>query len=231
MKFKSAIMTQASGSVGGLTASRNRGGMYFRGRAIPVNPATAAQQAVRAALTAATTRWQQTLTQGQRDAWQTYADNVLLPDALGEPRNVGGLGMYVRGNVARQRAGLAFVDDGPTTFSLPTFTPVTITVDADAVTADVNVTFDNTDAWANEDDAAMLIQASREQAPSINFFKGPFRYNEPIAGDSVTAPTSPYGASSPFGGTAGNRVFCRFTVVTADGRLSGEQITSAIVAP
>ncbi|KKM06452.1 hypothetical protein LCGC14_1743870, partial [marine sediment metagenome] len=47
MLFKSGLITQGSGSIGGLTASHNRGGMYFRARTIPTNPATSFQTVVR----------------------------------------------------------------------------------------------------------------------------------------------------------------------------------------
>lgn len=219
MKIKSAILTQASGSVGGLTASHNRGGMYFRSRAIPVNPATAAQVAIRNAMSVLATAWQETLTAAQREAWTTYAENVLLPDSLGEPRNVGGVGMYVRSNVPRIQVGLPRVDDGPTTFDQGTFTLPTPTVTAGSP-ATLSLVFDNTDAWANEDDAALLVYGSREQAASINFFKGPYRFGGMVEGDGTTAPTSPATPALPFAGTAGNAMFLQVRVTRADGRLS-----------
>ena len=39
-----------SGSVGGTVFSRNKGGAYMRNRSIPVNPQSAAQVVVRAAM-------------------------------------------------------------------------------------------------------------------------------------------------------------------------------------
>ena len=43
MKFTSQVYTQASGSVGGLTYSHNRSGMYTRARSTPTDPASTLQ--------------------------------------------------------------------------------------------------------------------------------------------------------------------------------------------
>jgi len=219
MKFKSQVYTEAAGSIGGITYSHNRGGMYTRCRAIPTNPATEFQQAVRGYVAQLTSLWQNTLTVGQRVAWDAYAELVPLPDKLGEPRNVGGLGMYVRCNVPRLQAGEPRVDDGPTDYTLGDYTPPNLGNATEAAqTADL--TFTTTDDWANEDDAAMLVYLSRGLSPAINFFKGPYRYAHKIEGDGITPPTSPATITVPFAITEGQKLFARVQVTRADGRLS-----------
>lgn len=220
MKFKSQLVSQVSGSVGGVTGAHNQGGLYFRSRAIPTNPQSAQQTAVRNALSTLSTAWSSTLTQSQRDAWETYQQNVTLTDALGEPRSVGAIGMYNRGNVPRIQAGLPRVDDGPTTFDLGSFTTVSIASPSSGSPYTVDIDFDSSDAWAQEDDAAMLVYLSRQQNSGINFFKGPYRFAGQIDGDSSTAPTSPATIQAPFSGAAGNAVFGYVLVTRADGRLS-----------
>ncbi|MBD3309518.1 hypothetical protein GF348_24275 [candidate division KSB3 bacterium] len=227
MKFKSNIVTQVSGSIGGLVGSHNQGGMYFRARSVPTNPQTAFQVAVRNAVTLLATAWQDTLTAAQREAWDTYAANVPLIDRLGEARNTTGIAHYVRSNVPRLQAGLARVDDGPTVFALPSFTEVTFA--PAAATDDFDVSFDNTDAWANEDDAALLLYASRPQSATINFFKGPYRYAGRIDGDGSTAPTSPETIDSPFALTADLKQFYKAVLTRADGRLSSPFRGSGVV--
>ena len=218
MLFKSAIITSASGSVGGITASRNKGGMYFRARAIPTDPASEFQVVVRNAQAQIAARWNDVLTQIQRDAWQVYADNVTLPNPLGDQRNISGIAMYSRSNVIRLQASLPVVDDGPTVFSLPSFSDPS--VDAfDAAGDTYDIAFDPTDAWATEDDAGMLVYSSRPQNPGIQFFKGPYRFAALIAG-AVTPPTSPETINSPFPYVDGNKLFFQTRVSTADGRLS-----------
>ena len=155
MIFKSALVTQVSGSIGGMTGSHNKAGMYFRARTIPVNPATSQQVAVRNFLSQVVTAWRASLTQTQRDAWEVYADNVTKTNSVGDAVKISGVNWFIGGNVARLQGGLLRVDDGPTLFDRGTFTAPTVTVAAAADTLDL--AFDNTDAWANEDGAAMIV--------------------------------------------------------------------------
>jgi len=216
--FKSIIMPQASGSLGGIVFSRNKGGAYVRARAIPTNPNTAQQVVVRQAVGNLANLWSNTLTAAQRAAWKNYADNVPVVNALGDSIILTGLNMYTRSNVPIIQAGLTRVDAAPTVFNLGDYTEPSIAIDA--TDDEIDVTFDNTDAWANEDDAAMLVYASRPVAASINYFKGPYRYAGKIDGDGATPPTSPAAISLPWAVEAGQKVFAKIAVVRADGRLS-----------
>jgi hypothetical protein len=218
MKFKSQLVTQVSGSIGGLTGAHNKGGMYFRARAIPTNPGSAYQTAVRAQVAALSTRWGEVLTAAQRTAWETYAQNVPLIDSLGEGRNVTGMNMYVRSNTVRGQCGFDYVDDGPTTMALPSLTPPSGTVTA--ATAVIAVVFDDAQEWCDEDEAFLAIYGSRQQGPAINYFRGPYRLADTIDGDSVSAPTTPQNVTNPFAVAAGNYAHCLARLSRADGRLS-----------
>lgn len=214
-------MTQASGSIGGVTASRNKGGMYMRGRAVPVNPNTPQQQTIRGAVASLSNLWSTLLTPAERDAWDVYAQNVLLPGPLGDPRQVSGLNMYTRSNTPRIQAGLPRVDAAPTTFDLGEYTAPSIGTIVPASNT-VPIVFDNTDDWANENDAAMLVFIGRPQNPSINYFKGPYQLADQIDGDATTAPTSPFAVVSNFPFASGNKIFALITVTRADGRYSSK---------
>ncbi len=216
-----------SGSIGGTTFSRNRGGPYMRTRAIPVNPNTIFQQAVRSIVSQLTSLWLNTLTDSQRAAWDTYSENVPLPNSLGQPRNVGGLAMYVRSNVPRLQGPLPRVDDAPTIFNLGDYTAPTITVAS--ATPSFTTDFTDTDDWVGEDDAGLLLYGSRGQNESINYFKGPYRFADSILGDATTPPTSPVVISNPFPLAVGQRLFVRAQVARADGRLSADFRTFQIV--
>ena len=230
MKFKSALVTQASGSVGGFTAAHNAGGLYLRARSIPVNVNSIAQQESRNALSALVTRWTGVLTPAQRAAWELYASNVPVTDALGDPRNISGLAMFVRCNQPRLRSGEAIVDDGPSIFTEANLTPIgigTITPGAAGV-ATVQVTFTNTDDWANADDGALILQLGLPQSAGVNFFAGPFRWVANQSGSGIMAPSSPVTLTSPFPIATGNRVFVRGRASNDDGRLSAPQIVSDV---
>lgn len=218
--YKSAILTTASGSVKGLTFSKNRGGQYIKGRSSPTNPNTTQQQTVRTILADLSNLWVNTLSQADRNKWADYAANVPVINRLGDSINLSGLNMYVRSNSPRLQAGLDRVDTAPVIFDLGSFTPVTTS--ASAATDLVGVTFDDTDEWANEDGGAMLLYTARPQNPTINFFKGPYQFTAAILGDAVTPPASPGGGVSPFSFTEGQKIFTRVQVVRADARLSAD---------
>lgn len=218
MKFKSQIVTQASGSLGGTTFSRNTGGMYMRARAVPTNPNSPQQQAVRGIFADLTQRWNNSLDGLQRASWLAYAFTVPLIDKLGDSVKVTALNMYIRSNVPRVQSGLARIDDAPTTFNLGGFTNPTFGIDATANEADV--AFDVADAWVGETGSSMLLWAGSPQNATINYFKGPYRYAGRIDGDATTPPTSPAAIALPYAAAVGQRVFLRVSVTRADGRLS-----------
>lgn len=217
VKFKSSLLAQASGSVGGSTYSRNKGGMYIRNRAVPTNPNTAEQQVVRNALTSLSQLWVQTLTQAQRDAWQVYAEQVPITNSLGDARPIPPLAMYIRCNVARLQASLTRVDNAPVIFDLGGFTSPVLTVTA--ATNLVSVAFTNTDGWATAIGGAMIVKASRPMNQSIQYFKGPYRYAGKISG-AATPPTSPAALALPFPVAVGALVAFEVTAAFPDGRYS-----------
>lgn len=225
MKIRSPIIASGGGSLAGMTLSRNRGGLYLRGRSNPVNPSSGAQVEIRTYFGNLSTRWQ-SLTDAQREAWTTYAQNVTVKNSLGEDITLTGHQMYIRNNTARLLAGFNEVDDGPTEFSSDVLSPVSIS--ADGPGDQFSVTFEETDDWVDEDDAGLLVYGSRQQAPTINYFKGPYRFAGVIEGDSVTAPTSPQVLDSIFELDGGNSVFCRVQSVRADGRVSPVQFIGPI---
>lgn len=84
MKFTAGpLVGSVSGSMGGITASHNKGGQYFRRRAIPTNPSSTAQLQRRADLATVSTDWQN-LTTAQRAAWDEWGRQNPITDALGQ---------------------------------------------------------------------------------------------------------------------------------------------------
>lgn len=228
MRFRSGLLADASGSVGGYTYSHNAGGQYIRQRSIPTDPGTSYQAAVRGYVASLVNLWSATLTAAQRDAWNTYAENVPLLDVFGDPRYRSGINHYVRSNTPRLQAGFARVDDGPTTFNLGEFTAPTIAIDE--ATQMLGVTFTDTDAWVGEDDAGLLIRMSKPQAATINFYKGPYRFLDSIDGDGTTPPTSPATIALAEVYAVGQQGFVIANVSRADGRLGTPFRDSAVAA-
>lgn len=218
MKFKSAFVGDLSGSVGGLTASRARGGIdYFRFRTTPVNPNTARQITVRSALSLLSQLWSEGLTQTQRNSWIFEVDGTVLQ----------GLNAYQRANVPRIQAGLARVDQltgsGPITVS-----PVVVT---QSLGAGRSIAFTNTDSWANEDGSALLVYETRPVPPSRTF-ENRQRFADVVLGNGTTAPTSPQAYTSPWGNitSAGDELRFRGVVTLADGRFAAVPIDPVTAA-
>jgi hypothetical protein len=213
------LVSEIRGSLAGTVFSRNKGGAYIRNRTVPINPNTSFQQIVRNIMGNLSNTWVDTLTAIQREGWETYAANLLLPDKLGDMRAISGNSMYVRCNTARVQAGLVREDDAPIVF-VNAETDPSLLVTGDATADEVDVVFDNTLPWANEDDASMAVYVSRPQNPTVNYFEGPYRFAGKIDGDAITAPTSPAAIPAPFGLTAAQKVFIRTVVLRADGSIS-----------
>jgi hypothetical protein len=218
MLFKSPVFAQASGSIAGMVFSHNRGGQYVRSRATPTDPATALQVEVRSAMTSLAVRWIETLTTAQRDAWATYASNVEMTNRVGDAVFLTGQQHYLRSNIPRVQLGLDSVDDGPTVFDLGELTPPTLAAQAPS---NLTLSFTDTDDWVDETDSHLLFYSSKQQNPTINYFKGPFRFADRVDGDDSVPPTSPVPIASPTALTEGNFVFSRTRVSRVDGRLSG----------
>lgn len=220
MKFKSQVYAQVSGSVGGLTYAHNKAGMYCRARGLTPNPNSPAQQDVRTSLASLVVQWQ-SLTDAQRAGWATYGQNVLTTDSLGSSLQLSGQQWYIACNSPRLNAGMAIVSDAPTVYSLADLTAPTIPAGTYATTSAISVAYTNTDQWATIVGGALLIQVSRQQPATKNFFKGPFRYATRVNG-AATPPTSPVAVTNPYGETyaTGNVVFVRVRAVQQDGRIS-----------
>lgn len=225
MKFKSEVVTQASGSVGGVTYSHNRGGMYRRARSIPTDPATPEQVAARNAFGNLSQQWGQVLTAAQRAAWDLYAANVQVTDVLGDPINLTGQQWFVKANQPRVLAdatNLPVVADGPTIFNRAQLNTLSILAASEA-TQTILLAYDDTQSWDDTDDAGLIVSVSRPKSPTINFFKGPYRYVAPVLGDSTTPPSQPATIVPPFPFVQGDKLFLEAKLSLDDGRLSQTQ--------
>lgn len=216
--------TQISGSIGGTTWSHNRYGAYKRNRSVPVNPNTDRQVAVRNAVKAITIAWNNVLTQAQRDAWETYAANVVWKNHLGQDVYLNGLTHFVRSNVPRYRCDLARIDDAPTIFTLAA-AELSLGASASEATQVVTVTFDDTADWCVETGGFEVFYMGLPQNGSITFFGGPYRRLGCLFGQDAPngEPSSPHAwdaSATPWPIAEGQRIWIRTRIGRADGRLS-----------
>jgi len=221
MRIKSALLTQASGSIGGLTACHDSGGIVFKPRTIPTDPKTARQVEVRSAVSTLSSSWAR-LTQAQRDAWTLYGQNVPTTGPLGSPLILTGLQMFMRSNVPRLQAKLNRVNDGPTTFTLPTLNQTSLR--NFSIVYGISIVFDDTQDWCFEPDSALLFYVGRPQGLAVDFFNGPYRFALTKKGVAITGTSSPMTTTNPWPMHAGNKNWVYTRLSLADGRLSVPQV-------
>ena len=210
------LVAEIRGSIGGTTFARNRGGAYARNRSVPLNPSSTRQQAVRAVFADLSVVWSNTLTQAQRDAWDNYADQVPLINALGESRKVSGLNMYQRANTLLLDTGGTRVDTAPTQFTVgPTITP-TFTVSA--ANDSIGITnLGNFTPGANNQ-IHVLVSASPSLQPGVSFFRSPFRKIDGRLYDAAgDVPVASVALNFPL--AVGQAIFLRAIGVTPTGRV------------
>lgn len=210
----------ASGKVGAMVASHNTGGQYVRARTTPTNPNTVFQQAVRNAVRAITSNWNN-LSDAQREAWGVYAANTTFRNRIGDTIKLSGIANYVRSNTPRFQAGLAVIDDAPTIFDIGDTSNSVLDFNIGTTTG--TITLDASSPWLNDNASSntMLVYVSRPQNAGINFFKGPFRLAGSINGSSGFA-TPAQVITLPFPATpgVGQQLFGQVRVSRGDGRLS-----------
>lgn len=216
-----------SGKIGGNVFSHGRSGQVMKALSIPVNPNSQAQQIARSQIAHLSVQWFEDLTDAQRETWETYAANVPVKNRLGDTIFLTGQNHFVRSNSIGQRNDLPLILDGPTNFNVGDFHHVSI---ATTVSGTMQVTWDDTHDWADEDDSIMIVQQARPVNSTKDFFKGPFVQLGTILGNLAIPPTSPTDLTGGFLFASGQKMFARVRVLRADGRLSAPQIVSTIAA-
>lgn len=133
MLIKSTVFDQTSGSAANITASKNRGGQYFRQRTTPANPQTAAQTTVRATLASVSAAWR-SLTEAQRTAWDAAAANFPATNSLGQPIAKTGHQVFVQLNSSLRSVtpAASLIEEPPTPEAFPTVTVASFAPDIDA---------------------------------------------------------------------------------------------------
>jgi len=219
MKIKSGLVTQISGSIGGLTGQQSRGGMVLKAKGSVTQRRSTRQLAAQNKFAHLNQRWVEILTPSQREAWAVYASLVPRVDALGDQRFISAKDQYLRSNILRMTAGLAPVDDGPTEMMLDQ-PPLIIFSSASATTQSVTTAFSVTMPWANETGAALTMQMANPHNRSASAFRFTFRLMAAVLGVTGSPPPAFLISPAPFP-IAINQVYTLITRITrADGRLS-----------
>lgn len=218
VKYGGGIV-QISGSIAGNTHARNRYGNYIRAKTKPINPNTALQQQIRAAMAELTLRWSATVTAAQRTAWNLYGSSVAMKNRLGEVVFLSGFNHYIRSNMINVQATIAIIDAGPTVFELPEQDPA-FAITCTEAGQTISTAFDNSMDWADETDARMFIYQGQPQNAQRNFFDGPWRFHSTITGINGAPPASPNVQPVDFAVAEGQHIWCYARIMRIDGRIS-----------
>ena len=127
MKYIGLLSSAASGKMGGIVASHNRNGSYFRRHVVPVQSRTAAQRLVRNAFAAFSSAFKN-LTAAQVAAWNALGTSVTLKSKLGTTYHPTGQQLFVSCNKHLAMIGITTqLSNPPTIPSIPGFTTFTAT--------------------------------------------------------------------------------------------------------
>lgn len=210
-----------SGSLAGVTSSRNRFGQYRRTRATPVNPNSTAQGAVRARLAVSAAAWR-ALTSAQRMGWAALASSMSRTDSLGQTYNLTGFQAYVSINNNNLAAGNAAVADAPGLVTPSALTTATITLTAAAF----SIAYTPTPLAAGE---RMFTYASQMRSAGRAF-----EADTRLLAVSAAAAASPANVLAAYTARFGVPITGQRIFVTLQryslGFLSGPLATSAVVA-
>jgi hypothetical protein len=162
IKF-SALVTDASGSVGGNIFSRNASGPYVKSFTMPHNPNTQKQQDVRAAFAVNISAWKN-LTKAQQQLWIDAAPQYPYNNSLGEARQYTGQQLYNKLNQNLYVAGQAAISTPlvPKTFSSQSMVGLEMSKTAGVLTL-ANVELDQTGSA----DEALIVSVTTSLSGGI----------------------------------------------------------------
>lgn len=210
-----------SGSLAGTTSSRNRFGQYRRTRAIPVNPSSSFQQAVRTRLQENSAAWR-ALTAEQRTGWDVLGAQMTRTDSLGQTYTLTGAQAYASVNNNRLAAGDAVISAAPALI-----TPDPVTFGAITLTAAAHtVAYVETPLGAGE---RLFLYASKQRSAGRNY-EGDLRLLQVSAAAAASPADIETAYNARFGlPVVGNRVFYSISRYSG-GFLSTPSVTSAVVS-
>jgi hypothetical protein len=223
MKFTSPVYSAVSGSIAGITYAHNRGGMYARARAVPIDLNTVRQQAIRNGMAAMVVYWSGTLSAAQRAAWGVYAANTPVTDKLGQVHNLTGQQMFLRQASIQQQLALSINQAAPIVFD--TGEPVT-DIASFVVAAGVGTLTMTVGGAGTSDTCNKLVQIGPPQNAGRTYFKGPWQYARVATGAAATTafviPTTLASADwlAAYTPIVGDNLPIRVRLLYDDGRLS-----------
>jgi len=209
MKFQPLLGTGMSGSVGGVTASHNTYGSYFRKKVKPVNPKSPGMAIQRAAFGAASQAWR-TLPTATQLLWVAAAPTLPKISKSGNRVILTGQALFMSVNTLPLKAGAPLITLPPSSSTAAGLTAPTVSIDNTGV---VTITF-AADDW-NVANGVVDVSISPPISGGRNFI-GQFNSLATFKNPG----TSPVTATPGFLIPPGSNVQLNFIAETPDGRKS-----------
>ncbi len=176
------VVATISGSIGGTTFSRNRGGSYMRNRAIPLNPNTSFQINVRSILASQSQAWADQ-TDAVRAAWENWAVQNPVINALGRSIILSGAQAFIQLRARLALAGDTVITNPPIVNAPDGLLTIVQTPNIGAGAFDV--TFTATPLAAT---ASLWMTAAVVNSAGISYVRNLLRF----IGQSADAQVSPF---------------------------------------
>ena len=163
------MMTDARGKLGGHVFTKAKSGATIRTKVSPLNPKTSAQSEARSALGANSQAWR-TLTEAQRLAWNSAAQEVSKTNAFGDTYFPSGKNYFTAVNNNLRNVGSSVILDPPALVEMPGLTSVDVDFDLVAEQLDIAPFYVGVDT-----DIIMVCNATSGQSAGRYNFSGKYR--------------------------------------------------------
>lgn len=206
MKF-SALVSDMRNKLNGSVFSKNRAGSYLRNKVTPSNPSTASQALVRSILGTLSSGWR-SLTEAQRDAWNSAVESWVTTDIFGDTVTPSGFQLYVRLNGNIVNAGGSAISTPPLPTGISGATALSLV--ADTSTPELTITSTPGTVPAGQ---ACIVESTAGLSAGIFNFSGKYRKIATLAaaasiGDVYTEYAAKFGAP-----TVGTKISVRIKFV------------------
>lgn len=187
IKLSSIGITNISGKAGGSVYAHNRGGQYVRNFAVPSNPQSQAQQAVRNTFGGFAAQWR-TLTGEQRQAWRQAAASFPVLNPFGEERILSGIALFVQlNNTLATLAGTTPLTFPPAPAGTNSLTAMSVVATQNATDDGLIMTVSGTVGDIATLDTRYAIYATPPISPGIENATNRMRYIQFLTPSGVNA--------------------------------------------
>jgi hypothetical protein len=217
---------QLSGSVGGVTYSRGRGGAICRVKVAPTQPDTPAQVIQRGRMAGISKLWAGSVDEPKKRAWNQRSKEHPYRNAFGDAHELSGFGYFVQMNLDSMTSGETVVDTPPIYQIETALTAMTFTI-TNKATRTITI------VWAAEGETEfchVVLRVANNVSPGVSFVKNLYR----IATVTPVDMASPLIVALPESVgelTTGRKLFVQMSLFDANSRqYSGGLEYSVVIA-